>query len=188
MQILAGSQFADLSRFAMHLSSDRFAGHINGVKRMTSAGLEQARSAIASEIGPDIGEFTDADKKRLFGWDDMLVLGGAFLMAFLTAFAQSAGKESGKLLGAALVDYVAEQIKAWRSKTSEEQSAALENVAAATAKITAAKPELTAAVTAAVEKALASVLGKEAESDIADRIAKRVSDEALKIFAPEVSA
>lgn len=109
-------------------------------------------------------------------------------MAFLTAFAQSAGKEAGKLLGAALVDYVAEQIKAWRSKTSEEQSAALENVAAATAKITAAKPELTAAVTAAVEKALASVLGKEAESDIADRIAKRVSDEALKIFAPEVSA
>ena len=155
---------------------------------MTSAGLEQARSAIASEIGPDIGEFTEADKKRLFGWDDMLVLGGAFLMAFLTAFAQSAGKEAGKLLGAALVDYVAEQIKAWRSKTSEEQSAALENVAAATAKIRAAKPELTAAVTAAVEKALASVLGKEAESDIADRIAKRVSDEALKIFAPEVSA
>ena len=155
---------------------------------MTSAGLEQARSAIASEIGPDIGEFTDAGKKRLFGWDDMLVLGGAFLMAFLTAFAQSAGKEAGKLLGTALVDYVAEQIKVWRSKTSEEQSAALENVAAATAKITAAKPELTAAVTAAVEKALASVLGKEAESDIADRIAKRVSDEALKIFAPEVSA
>jgi hypothetical protein len=155
---------------------------------MTSAELEQARSAIASEIGPDVGEFTPAGEKHLFGWDDVLVLGGAFLIAFLTAFAKSAGEEAGKKLGAALVDYVAEQIKAWRSKSSEEQSAALENVATAAAKMTAATPELTAAISVAVEKALASVLGKEAESDIADRIAARVRQEALKVLAPEAAA
>ncbi|MEO6803784.1 MAG: hypothetical protein ABI197_11155 [Granulicella sp.] len=155
---------------------------------MTSAELEEARSAIASEIGPDVGEFTPTGKKRLFGWDDMLVLGGAFLMAFLAAFAKSAGEEAGKRLGAALVDYVAEQIKAWRSKSSEEQSVALENVAAAAAKMTAAKPELTAAISAAVEAALASVLGNEAETDIAHRISARVRQEALKILTPEAKA
>jgi hypothetical protein len=155
---------------------------------MTSAELDQARSAIATEIGPDIGEFTPPNEKRLFGWDDMLVLGGAFLMAFLTAFAASAGREAGTLLGKALVDYVAGQIKAWRSKTSEEQSAALENVASAAAKIAAAKPELAAAVSDAVEKSLASVLGTDAETDIAHRIAAKVRDEALKILAGGAAA
>ena len=155
---------------------------------MAADQLQQARSAIASEIGPDIGEFTPAAEKRLFGWDDMLLLGGAFLMAFLTAFARSAGDEAGKKLGTALVDYIAEQIKAWRSKSSEEQSAALENVAAATAKISAATPELTAAISQAVKEALASALGQEAESDIADRIAARVRDEALKVIAGGASA
>ncbi len=155
---------------------------------MISADLEQARSAIASEIGPDVSEFTPADEKHLFGWDDMLVLGGAFLIAFLTAFAKSAGEEAGKKLGAALVDYVAEQIKAWRSKSSEEQSAALENVGAAAAKMAAAAPQLATAISIAVEKALASVLGKEAEPDIADRIAARVRQEALKALASEVAA
>lgn len=155
---------------------------------MTSAELEGARSAIASAIGPDVGEFTPAEKKRLFGWDDMLVLGGAFLIAFLTAFAKSAGEEAGTQLGKALVDYIAEQIKAWRSKNSEEQSAALENMATAAAKMTAATPELTAAISAAVEKALASVLGKEAESDIAERIASKVREEALKVIAPKAGA
>ncbi len=155
---------------------------------MASPELEGARSAIASEIGPDVGEFTPAGEKHLFGWDDMLVLGGAFLIAFLTAFAKSAGEEAGKQLGKALVDYIAQQIKAWRSKNSEEQSAALENVATAAAKITAATPELTAAISAAVEKALASVLGKEAESDIADRIAARVRLEALKVLEPKAAA
>jgi hypothetical protein len=151
---------------------------------MASDELEEARSAIATEIGPDVGEFTPEGEKHLFGWDDMLLLGGAFLMAFLTAFAKSAGEEAGKKLGAALVDYIAEQIKVWRSRSADEQSAALKNAAAAAAKITAAKPELTAAVSAAVEKALASVLGNEAEPDIAARISTRVCREALKVLSP----
>jgi cell wall assembly regulator SMI1 len=104
-------------------------------------------------------------------------------MAFLTAFAKSAGEEAGMKLGPALVDYIADQIKAWRSRSSDEQSAALENVATATAKISAATPELTAAISHAVAEALASALGQEAESDIAGRIAARVHDEALKVIA-----
>jgi hypothetical protein len=154
---------------------------------MTSE-LEEARRAIASEIGPDIGEFTPAGEKHLFGWDDMLALGGVFLMAFLAAFAKSAGEEAGKKLGAALVDYIAEQIKAWRSKSPQEQSAALENVTSAAAKMAAAKPELMAAVSGAVESALASVLGKDAESDIADRISAKVRQQALKLLSPKAAA
>jgi len=154
---------------------------------MTSADLEQARSAIASEIGPDVGEFTPSDEKHLFGWDDMLVLGGALLIAFMTAFAKGAGEEAGKKLGGALADYITEQIKAWRSKSSAEQEVALENVASAAAKMTVATPELTAAISVAVEKAMASVLGKDAEPDIAARVAARVRQEALKVLSPETA-
>lgn len=109
-------------------------------------------------------------------------------MAFLAAFAKSAGEEAGKKLGAALVDYIAEQIKAWRSKSPQEQSAALENVTSAAAKMAAAKPELMAAVSAAVESALASVLGKDAESDIADRISAKVRQQALKLLSLQAAA
>jgi hypothetical protein len=154
---------------------------------MSSAELEVAQSAIASEIGPDVGEFTPAGEKHLFGWDDMLLLAGAFLLAFLTAFAKSAGEEAGKMLGKALVDYIAEQIKLWRSKSAAEQKTALQNAAAAAEKIAAAKPELTAAVADSVGKALASVLGSVAESDIAKRIAAKVGNEALKILAPRMA-
>lgn len=62
------------------------------------------------------------------------------------------------------------------------------DVAAATAKISSATPELTAAISQAVKEALASALGQEAESDIANRIAARVRDEALKVIGGGASA
>ena len=155
---------------------------------MTAENIEQARSAIATEIGPDVGEFTPAGEKHLFGWDDMLVLGGAFLIAYLKGFVEGVGGQAGKKSGEALVDYLVDQVKVWRGKSSEEQSTATQHTADAAEKTVSADPKLAATVFAAVQKALASALANEAESDIAHRIADRVSQEAMKILLLDKAA
>ena len=61
--------------------------------------LQRARSAIASEIGPDVAEFTPAGEKHFVGEAALLAMGGTFLYAFFKGFVQKAGEAAGKEIG-----------------------------------------------------------------------------------------
>ena len=145
-----------------------------------SSQLEQARLAVASEIGPDIGEFTPPEEKHFFGEAAMLSLAGSFLIGFFGGFAKAAGEKSGEKLAGTLVDFIAKRLHAERGKSPEEQSKSLE-AAAAEARRTQLTPEMRLAISDAVEKALAAALAQEAEPDIAQRIAARVREEAMPL-------
>jgi hypothetical protein len=144
--------------------------------------LKEARSAIASEIGPDVGEFTPPEEKHLFGEAAILAMAGSFLTGFFGGFAKAAGEKSGEKLGGALIDFISKRIHTERAKAPEEQAKALE-AAAAEARQIALAPEVTAAISDAVEKALAAALAQEAETDIAERVAARVRQEAMRVAA-----
>src|SRR5208282_3745380 len=110
-----------------------------------SPGLEQARSAIASEIGPDVGEFTPSDEKHLFGWAAMLALAGSFLTGFFGGFANAAGEQAGEKPGGALIDFISEKIHGERAKSPDEQAKSLDT-AASEAKLSVLTPEMITAI------------------------------------------
>ena len=149
-----------------------------------SPDLEQAQRAIAAEIGPDVGEFTPSDDKHFFGLAAMLALAGSFLAGFFEGFAKEAGEKCGEKLGGTLIDFISRKIHSERAKPVDEQAKSLD-AAASEAKLCVLTPETITAISAAVEKALASVLAQEAEPDIADRVAARVRQEALRVLVQE---
>ena len=148
--------------------------------------LQQARIAIASEIGPDVGEFTPADEKNLLGEVAFLAMAGSFLTGFFGGFAKAAGEKSGERLGSVLIDFISKKLHGERALSPDEQSKSLD-AAASAAKQVALTPEMTAAIVVQVEKALAAALAQQAESDVADRVAARVRAEAVRILAPQVA-
>lgn len=151
-----------------------------------SPDLQQARIAIASEIGPDVGEFTPSGEKHLLGEAAMLALAGSFLTGFFGGFAKAAGEKSGEKLGGALIDFIGRRIHGQRAMSPDEQSKSLDTAASA-AKQVVLTPEMIAAISVAVEKALAAALAQQAEPDIADRVASRVRQEALRVLAPQAA-
>lgn len=149
--------------------------------------LQQARRAIASEIGPDVGEFTPAGEKNFLGEAAMLAMAGSFLTGFFGGFAKAAGEKSGEKLGGALIDFIKRKITGERAKSPEEQSKALESAAAEASHAAVLSPEMTAAISLAVEKALAAALSEQAESDIAERVASRVRTEAVQLLTAKAA-
>jgi hypothetical protein len=149
--------------------------------------LQQACRSIASEIGPDVGEFTPADEKHLLGEVAFFALAGSFLSGFFGGFAKAAGEKSGEKLGSALIGFVSKKLHGERALSPDEQSKSLD-AAASAAKKAALTPEMTAAIAVQVEKALAAALAEQAEPDIADRVAARVREEAVRILTtPQVA-
>jgi hypothetical protein len=148
--------------------------------------LRQACLSIASEIGPDVGEFTPAEEKHLLGEAAMLALAGTFLSGFFSGFAKAAGEKLGEKLGSALVEFISRKLHGERTLPPEEQSKSLEASASA-AKQAVLAPEMVAAVAVVVEKALAAALAEQTEPDIAGRVAGRVQAEAVRILAPKLA-
>lgn len=141
-----------------------------------SPSLEQARLAIASEIGSDVAEFTPAGEKHFLVAAAVAGLGGVFLTAFFTGVAE----ESGKTLGEALVDFIADKIHKWRSSDSKEQDKALEKSASEAAHLS---NEQLQAVCETVERSLSKALAKDgADEDVAARVAGRVRLEAIQVL------
>jgi|GEM_PF-5656074 len=147
--------------------------------------LDQAKLAVASEIGPDIAEFTPSGDKNFLVPAAVALLGGVFLTAFFKGIAETAGKKVGE----ALVDFVGGVIHDIRGKNASEQNHELENSSKAAAAARAElSPEQLAAISAAVESALAKALAKGADEDVASRVAARVRAEGLKVIREERAA
>jgi len=141
-----------------------------------SPSLERARLNIASEIGSDVAEFTPADQKNLLVETAVAALGGAFLTAFFTGIAA----ETGKKVGEALVDFIADKIEKLRSKNAKEQDKALEE-SADEAVVTQLKGDRLQVVADNVEISLSRALTRDgADEDVSIRVARRVRHEAIQ--------
>ena len=154
--------------------------------------LREAQRAIASEIGPDVAEFTPADEKHLLVAAAVAALGGTFLTGFFEGFAKAAGSKAGEKLGETLLDFVSEKIAKLRKKDSPEQAEDLER-ASATAKASltqnsALTAEQVQAISKAVQDALSAALAQQADADIAARVAGRVRVEAMKTMGVAAAA
>ena len=152
--------------------------------------LQRARSAIASEIGPDVAEFTPADEKHFVAEAALLAMGGTFLYAFFKGVVEKAGESAGKKLGEPLGNALGGFFgglfgKLWHKSAPPVADADLEAArqeAAAAVKQGGLSPEEVAAIGQAVAVAMATVLAQKADSDVSQRVAQRVRTEGLSVL------
>lgn len=152
--------------------------------------LQRARSAIASEIGPDVAEFTPAGEKHFVGEAALLAMGGTFLYAFFKGFVQkageAAGKEIGEPVGSALGKFIGGLFGKLRHPAAppvaDADLEAARQEAAAVVKTGGLSPEEIAAIGQAVAASMAAVLAQQADSDVSQRVAERVRSEGLSVL------
>ena len=152
--------------------------------------LQRARSAIASEIGPDVAEFTPSGEKHFVAEAALLAMGGTFLYAFFKGVVEKAGESAGKKLGEpvgnALGGFFGGLFSKLRHQTAPVADTDLESArqeAAAAVKQGGLSPEEVAAIGQAVAAAMAAVLAQQADSDVSQRVAQRVRSEGLTVLA-----
>jgi hypothetical protein len=153
--------------------------------------LQQARSAVASAIGPDAAEFTPADEKNFVAEAALLGMGSSFLLAFFKGVAKKAGEvaqqKMGDSLGTAIGDAFANLLNRLRHKTppvpDKELEDARQEAATAVKKSGLSQEEITA-IGQAVAVAMAAALSKESDPDVSKRVADRVKVEGLKVIEP----
>lgn len=151
--------------------------------------LQQARSAVASAIGPDAAEFSPSDEKNFLAEAALLEMGGAFLLAFLKGVAKKAGEtaqeEMGESLGTAIGGALANLLNRMRHKTppvpDKELEDARQEAATAVKKRGLSQEEITA-IGQAVAVAMAAALSKESDPNVSKRVADRVKVEGLKVI------
>ena len=152
--------------------------------------LQQARSAIASEIGPDAAEFTPSGEKNFLAEAALFEMAGSFLLAFFEGVAKKAGAiaqdQIGDSLGTAIGEVFANLLNRLRHKDvpvpEKELEAARQEAVAAVKKEGLSQEEIDA-IGQAVATAMAAVLAKQSDADVSDRVADRVKAEGLKVMA-----
>jgi hypothetical protein len=153
------------------------------------ADLQQACSAIASEIGPDVAEFTPSDEKNFLVEAAVIGMGGSFLLAFFKGVAKKAGEvaeeQVGDELGTAIGEAFASLLNRIRHKTPPLPDKELEEArqeAETAVKRRGLSPEQIAAVGQAVAVAMAAALSQESDPNVSKRVADRVKVEGLKVI------
>jgi hypothetical protein len=151
--------------------------------------LQKARSAVASEIGPDVAEFTPSDEKNFIAEAALIEMGGSFLLAFFKGVAKKAGEvaqeQMGDSLGTAIGDAFANLLNRLRHKTPPVHDKELEEArqdAASAVKKSGLSQEEIAAIGQAVATAMAAALSKDSDPDVSKRVAERVKVEGLKVI------
>lgn len=152
--------------------------------------LQQARSAIASEIGPDAAEFSPSGEKNFLAEAALIEMGGSFLLAFFKGVAKKAGAiaqdQMGDSLGKAIGEVFANLLNRLRHKDmpvpDKELEAAREEAATAVKKEGLSQEEIDA-IGQAVATAMAAALAKQSDPDVSNRVAERVKVEGLKVIA-----
>jgi hypothetical protein len=151
--------------------------------------LKQARSAVASAIGPDVAEFTPADEKNFLAEAALIELGGSFLLAFFKGVAKKAAdvaqEQVGDSVGKAIGDVFASLLNRLRHKTppvpDKELEDARQEAATAVKKSGLSQAEIDA-IGQAVAVAMAAALAKDSDPDVSKRVADRVKVEGLKVI------
>jgi hypothetical protein len=151
--------------------------------------LQKARSAVASEIGPDVAEFTDSDEKNFIAEAALIEMGGSFLFAFFKGVAKSATeaaqKKIGGAVGTAIGDAFGNLINRLTHKTpphDKELEDARQDAASAVKKSGLSQEQI-ATIAQAVATAMAAALSKESDPSVSERVADRVKVEGLKVIA-----
>jgi hypothetical protein len=151
--------------------------------------LQQARSAVASAIGPDVAEFTPSDEKNFLAEAALIELGGSFLLAFFKGVAKKAGEvaqgQIGDSIGTAIGDAFASLLNRIRHKTPPLPDKELEDArqeAETAVKKRGLSQEEISAIGQAVAVALAAALSKESDPDVSKRVSDRVKVEGLKLI------
>jgi hypothetical protein len=151
--------------------------------------LQQARSAVASAIGPDVAEFTPPDEKNFLAEAALIEMGGAFLLAFFKGVAKKAAAQAqdqmSDSLGKAIGDVFANLLDRLRHKASPVPDKELEDArqeAATAVKDSKLSPEEIAAIGQAVATAMAAELSKRSDPDVSKRVANKVKVAGLKVI------
>jgi hypothetical protein len=149
--------------------------------------LDQARSAIASEIGPDAVEFTPTGEKHFVAEAALLGMAGSFLFAFFKGVAEEASHTAqqriGHSLGTAIGDAGANLLNRLRHKeppvSDLDLQAAQAEAAAAVKKQDLSQAQIDA-IAKAVADAITAALSKRSDAEISGRVMERVKAEGLK--------
>lgn len=149
--------------------------------------LDQARSAIASEIGPDVAEFTPTGEKHFVAEAALLEMAGSFLFTFFKGVAKKASdvaqEKVGDSLGTAMGDAFGDLLNRLRHKappvSDQDLHAAQANAAAAVKNQGLSQAEIDA-IGEAVAAAMTAALSKRSDPEITTRVMDRVKQEALK--------
>ncbi|MEO6982672.1 MAG: hypothetical protein ABI072_06100 [Edaphobacter sp.] len=151
--------------------------------------LQRARSAIASEIGPDVAEFTPEGEKHFVAEAALLAMGGTFLYAFFKGVVEKAGESAGKKLGEPVGNALGGFFGGLFSKLRHQPASvgdtdleAARQEAAAVVKQGGLSPEEVAAIGQAVAAAMAAVLAQQADGAVSQRVAQRVRTEGLSVL------
>ncbi len=155
-----------------------------------STNLNQARSAIASEIGPDVAEFTPPGEKNFVAEAALFEMAGSFLFAFFKGVAKKAGdvaqEKVGDSIGTAIGDAFAGLLNRLRRKepapSENDLLKARAEAEEAVKKHGLSQAELDA-IGQAVAQAMAAALAKRSDVEISARVAERVKVEGLKTMA-----
>ena len=155
-----------------------------------STNLDQARSAIASEIGPDVAEFTPTGEKHLALEAFLFSMAGSFLMTFFKGVvkkaAEVAQEKAGDAIGTAIGDIVGDWVNRLRHKdlpVSDEDLKAEQAKAAAAMKDQKLSQAEIDAIGAAVAKAMTEALSKRSDPEITARVVNRVKQEGLQAIS-----
>ena len=153
--------------------------------------LDQARSAIASEIGPDVAEFTPTGEKHFIAEAALLEMAGSFLFTFfkgvVTKASETAQNKAGEALGTAIGDAAGDLLNRLRHKApavSDKDLQAEQAKAAAAVKSQGLSQAEIDAIGVAVAVAMKEVLSKRSDPEITARVVDRVKQEGLQAIAP----
>jgi uncharacterized protein GlcG (DUF336 family) len=154
---------------------------------MTRANLDQARSAIASEIGPDAAEFTPTGEKHFVAEAALLDMAGSFMFLFFKGVAKKASEVAqqkvGDDLGTAIGDAFGSLLNRLRHKeapVSDTELQVSQAEAAAALKNQNLSPADIDAIAKAVAAVMTAVLSKRSDAEISSRVVERVRQESLK--------
>lgn len=152
--------------------------------------LDQARSAIASEIGPDVAEFTPPGEKNFIAEAALLEMAGSFLLAFFKGVAakasEAAQQKVGDSIGAAIGDAFGNLLNFLRHKApaaSQSDLQSAQSAASAAVKQGGLSQAQIDAIAQAVAVAMAAALSKQSDADVSTRVAERVKTEGLKTLS-----
>jgi len=154
---------------------------------MMQANLDQARSAIASEIGADAAEFTPAGEKHFVAEAALLDMAGSFLFAFFKGVAKKASEVAqqkvGDSVGTAIGDAFGSLLNRMRHKeppVSDTELHASQTEAAAVLKNQNLSQADIDAIAKAVATAMTAALSKASDAEISSRVVECVKREGLK--------
>jgi hypothetical protein len=152
--------------------------------------LDQARSSIASEIGPDVAEFTPTGEKHFVAEAALLEMAGTFLFSFFKGVVkkatQTAEDKAGGALGTAIGDAAGDLLNRLRHKAppvSDKELQAEQASAAAAVKDNGLSQAQIDAIGVAVAAAMKQVLSKGSDPEITARVVDRVKQEGLQAIS-----